>query len=61
VKLLHEEKLDLSDESIEDATCILMTLCLRTAGRKACLQDPVTVIKVLTELMEHDQFQVLFT
>jgi hypothetical protein len=60
IQLLHDEKFDLSDESAEFATCLLMNLCLRTAGKKQCLKDSANIIKVLTELMEHEQLQVSF-
>lgn len=50
----------LSDYTTEYATALLMNLCLRTRGKDVCEQllSKVNILKVLTDMMEHDNLQV---
>ncbi|KAJ3200834.1 LisH domain-containing protein armc9, partial [Dinochytrium kinnereticum] len=48
-----------SDYTVEYAIALLMNLCLRTAGRKQCLQDPERVLNILADLMQTDNPQIL--
>ncbi|KAJ3055373.1 LisH domain-containing protein armc9 [Rhizophlyctis rosea] len=63
VSYLHDilEDLDsLSEYSIQYGTALFMNLCLRTAGKKQCAKSPGRTLKILTELMEHENLQVGF-
>ncbi|KAJ3074276.1 LisH domain-containing protein armc9 [Podochytrium sp. JEL0797] len=58
---LHEllEKSDtLSDYTCEYGTALFMNLCLRTDGRKQCLQNPVRTLETLLGLLEIDSMQI---
>jgi LisH domain-containing protein ARMC9 len=50
----------LSDYSLEYATALLMNLSLRTKGKDMCerLPEGLNIIKVLSEMMEHENLQV---
>ncbi len=51
----------LSDYSLEYATALLMNLSLRSRGKSVCMNlhtKGITLIKVLSDLMEHDNLQV---
>jgi hypothetical protein len=47
----------LSDYTLEYATALLMNLSLRSRGKDVCEKLP-NVVKVLSEIMEHDNLQV---
>lgn len=51
----------LSDYSLEYATALLMNLSLRSKGKTICEnlhKKGISLIKVLSDLMEHDNLQV---
>ncbi|KAL7748972.1 hypothetical protein RI367_005620 [Sorochytrium milnesiophthora] len=48
----------LSDYMVEYATALMMNLCLRTLGKRDCVQYPRETLKVLTELLEHESMHV---
>ena len=51
----------LSDYSLEYATALLMNLSLRSKGKDVCeslSQQGISLIKVLSDVMEHDNLQV---
>ncbi|KAJ3073086.1 LisH domain-containing protein armc9 [Rhizoclosmatium hyalinum] len=55
---LLEHSDSLSDYSCEYGTALFMNLCLRTAGRKQCLQNPVRTLETLLGLLEIDSMQI---
>ena len=58
---LFEDLEGLSEYTIEYGAALLMNLCLRTLGKKACLADPARTLRILNELLEHDNLQVFHT
>ena len=44
----------LSDYSLEFSIALLMNLCLRSAGRRKCAANPQSIVKVLSDLLGHD-------
>ena len=56
--VLKNEGEQLSDYSIEYATALLMNLSLRAAGKDKCEDPQVELLKVLNDLVEHDNLQV---
>jgi hypothetical protein len=44
----------LSDYSIEYATALLMNLSLRSNGKDKCEDPDIELLKVLNDLVEHD-------
>jgi LisH domain-containing protein ARMC9 len=61
IEYLHTllERLDvISDYSMEYGAALFMNLCLRTKGRKHCLQDPGRTLDILSGLIEQDNAQV---
>lgn len=56
--VLQNENDNLSDYSIEYATALLMNLSLRAAGKDKCEDPNIELLKVLNELVEHDNLQV---
>ena len=65
VKLLSLEAQNnqqpLSDYSLEYATALLMNLSLRSRGKTICEnlhQQGISLIKILSDLMEHENLQV---
>lgn len=56
--VLKNEGDQLSDYSIEYATALLMNLSLRAAGKDKCEDPSVELLKVLNDLVEHDNLQV---
>jgi len=57
-KILHNEAEQLSDYSIEYATALLMNLSLRSSGKDKCEDPDIQLLKVLSDLVEHDNLQV---
>ena len=55
---LLEDLESLSEYTIEYGAALLMNLCLRTHGKKECAKNPSRCLKVLLELIEHDNVQV---
>ena len=60
VQILKSSQDYLSDYSMEYATALLMNLSLRNRGKDECekLMDQVNILKVLSDMMEHDNLQV---
>jgi hypothetical protein len=52
--VLKQEAETLSDYSIEYATALLMNLSLRAAGKDKCEDPDIELLKVLNDLVEHD-------
>ncbi|MGH0149129.1 UNVERIFIED_CONTAM: hypothetical protein FKN15_015067, partial [Acipenser sinensis] len=48
----------LSDYTLEYAVALLMNLCLRTAGKKKCAEHAAHVLKVLSDLLGHDNHEI---
>ena len=57
-QVLQNETEQLSDYSIEYATALLMNLSLRSSGKDKCEQPDIQLLKVLNELVEHENPQV---
>jgi len=55
---LKKEKDSLSEYSYEYATALFMNLSLRSFGKKKCEELELEVLKVLNELLEHENMQV---
>jgi hypothetical protein len=55
---LFEDLEGLSEFTIEYGSALLMNLCLRTTGKKVCLQNSTRTLRILNELLEHDNLQV---
>uniref|UniRef100_A0A8C8BZ08 LisH domain-containing protein ARMC9 n=1 Tax=Oncorhynchus tshawytscha TaxID=74940 RepID=A0A8C8BZ08_ONCTS len=51
----------LSDYTLEYAVALLMNLCLRTRGKRKCAENPKYVLKVLTDLLGHENHEVTHT
>ena len=62
VQILRTSQDFLSDYSMEYATALLMNLSLRNRGKDECeklaTEQQVNVLKVLSDMMEHDNLQV---
>ena len=56
--ILQNEAEQLSDYSIEYATALLMNLSLRSSGKDKCEDPDIQLLKVLSDLVEHDNLQV---
>lgn len=54
VKTLENEKESLSEYSYEYATALFMNLSMRDQGKQKCVEFKRDVLKVLNELLEHD-------
>ena len=57
-QVLQNETEQLSDYSIEYATALLMNLSLRSSGKDKCEDPEIELLKVLNELVEHENPQV---
>jgi hypothetical protein len=57
-QVLRDEAETLSDYSIEYATALLMNLSLRAAGKTKCEDPQIQLLKVLNDLVEHENLQV---
>lgn len=53
-KVLYNEGASLSDYSIEYATALLMNLSLRAAGKDKCEEPSIELLKILNDLVEHE-------
>ena len=62
VQILRTSQDFLSDYSMEYATALLMNLSLRNRGKDECeklaTEQQVNILKVLSDMMEHDNLQV---
>ncbi|KAM7539561.1 hypothetical protein Aperf_G00000032144 [Anoplocephala perfoliata] len=56
---LLEDADNLSDYTLEYAVALLMNLCLRTEGKKRCASMADRVLKVLTDLISHENTNIL--
>ena len=56
--VIKSEGENLSDYSIEYATALLMNLSLRAAGKDKCEDPSIELLRVLNDLVEHDNLQV---
>lgn len=59
VKELHDSDC-LSDYTLEYAISLLMNLCLRTQGKQKCAKEAEQVLKVLTELLGHENHEIRY-
>ncbi|XP_059197559.1 lisH domain-containing protein ARMC9 [Centropristis striata] len=48
----------LSDYSLEYSAALLMNLCLRTKGKRKCADNAKHVLKVLTDLLGHENHEI---
>uniref|UniRef100_A0A8C6Q7B7 LisH domain-containing protein ARMC9 n=1 Tax=Nothobranchius furzeri TaxID=105023 RepID=A0A8C6Q7B7_NOTFU len=48
----------LSDYTLEYSTALLMNLCLRTKGKRKCAEIAKHVLKVLTDLLGHENHEI---
>nr|XP_033814066.1 lisH domain-containing protein ARMC9 isoform X2 [Geotrypetes seraphini] len=48
----------LSDYTVEYSVALLMNLCLRSAGKKVCTKDARHVLKVLADLLGHENHEI---
>ncbi|KAL5020731.1 hypothetical protein ScPMuIL_002186, partial [Solemya velum] len=57
VKVLEDND-SLSDYTLEYSVALLMNLCLRTAGKKRCIQNANQTLKVLSDLLGHENQEI---
>uniref|UniRef100_A0A3P8RVS6 LisH domain-containing protein ARMC9 n=1 Tax=Amphiprion percula TaxID=161767 RepID=A0A3P8RVS6_AMPPE len=48
----------LSDNTLEYSAALLMNLCLRTKGKRKCAENGKHVLKVLTDLLGHENHEI---
>uniref|UniRef100_A0A3B3CNF4 LisH domain-containing protein ARMC9 n=1 Tax=Oryzias melastigma TaxID=30732 RepID=A0A3B3CNF4_ORYME len=48
----------LSDYTLDYSAALLMNLCLRTKGKKKCAENAKLVLKVLTDLLGHENHEI---
>ncbi|XP_077998887.1 lisH domain-containing protein ARMC9-like isoform X2 [Glandiceps talaboti] len=48
----------LSDYTLEYSVALLMNLCLRTAGKLKCTEDAAHILKVLSDLLGHENQEI---
>ncbi|XP_038076585.1 lisH domain-containing protein ARMC9-like [Patiria miniata] len=53
-----EDSDSLSDYTLEYSVALLMNLCLRTAGKKNCVTDRTKMLKVLSDLLGHEDQEI---
>uniref|UniRef100_H2YYH6 LisH domain-containing protein ARMC9 n=1 Tax=Ciona savignyi TaxID=51511 RepID=H2YYH6_CIOSA len=58
VGTLGERSLGLSDYMLEYAVALLMNLCLRKSGKVKCAENAGQVLKVLSDLLSHDNMDI---
>uniref|UniRef100_A0A8C3G5E8 LisH domain-containing protein ARMC9 n=1 Tax=Cyclopterus lumpus TaxID=8103 RepID=A0A8C3G5E8_CYCLU len=51
----------LSDYTLEYSAALLMNLCLRTKGKRKCAENARHVLKVLTDVLGHENHEVIHT
>ncbi|XP_064642056.1 lisH domain-containing protein ARMC9-like isoform X2 [Lineus longissimus] len=54
-----EDNDSLSDYTLEYSVALLMNLCLRTAGKKKCATNAHKTLKVLSDLLGHENAEIL--
>lgn len=57
VKVLEDND-SLSDYTLEYSVALLMNLCLRTSGKKRCMSNANQTLKVLSDLLGHDNQEI---
>ena len=53
-----EDHDSLSDYTLEYAIALLMNLCLRSAGKRKCVPIAHKTLKVLSDLLGHENLEV---
>ncbi|XP_067370792.1 lisH domain-containing protein ARMC9 isoform X2 [Channa argus] len=53
-----QESDSLSDYTLEYSAALLMNLCLRTKGKRKCAESAKHVLKVLTDLLGHENHEI---
>ncbi|XP_072897298.1 lisH domain-containing protein ARMC9 isoform X6 [Hemitrygon akajei] len=53
-----EDSDSLSDYTLEYSVALFMNLCLRTQGKRKCVEDGKRVLKVLSDLLGHDNYEI---
>ncbi|XP_077343803.1 lisH domain-containing protein ARMC9 [Lithobates pipiens] len=53
-----EDTEHLSDYTVTYSTALLMNLCLRSAGKKACAKNASHVLRVLSDLLGHENHEI---
>ncbi|XP_022090027.1 lisH domain-containing protein ARMC9-like isoform X3 [Acanthaster planci] len=53
-----EDSDSLSDYTLEYSVALLMNLCLRTAGKTKCISDKANILKVLSDLLGHEDQEI---
>ncbi|RUS90213.1 hypothetical protein EGW08_001994 [Elysia chlorotica] len=53
-----EDNDSLSDYTLEYSVALLMNLCLRTAGKKKCMSNSQQTLKVLSDLLGHENTEI---
>lgn len=53
-----EEHDSLSDYTLEYSVALLMNLCLRTSGKKKCCSDAGHILRVLSDLLGHENREI---
>ncbi|XP_057697097.1 lisH domain-containing protein ARMC9 isoform X2 [Corythoichthys intestinalis] len=48
----------LSDSTLEYTAALLLNLCLRTKGKRKCAENAKHVLKVLTDLLGHENYEI---
>eukprot|EP00794_Sanderia_malayensis_P014906 gene14907-16450_t len=56
--MILEEPESLSDYTLEYSVALLMNLCLRSEGKKKCLPDCENVLKLLADLLGHENKEI---
>lgn len=49
---------NLSDYSLEYSVALLMNLCLRSAGKRRCINDAAHILRVLSDLLGHENQEI---
>lgn len=57
VKVLEDND-SLSDYTLEYSVALLMNLCLRSSGKKRCIQNADQTLKVLSDLLGHENQEI---
>ncbi|XP_060690101.1 lisH domain-containing protein ARMC9 isoform X2 [Hemiscyllium ocellatum] len=53
-----EDSDSLSDYTLEYSVALFMNLCLRTQGKRKCVEDTRRVLKVLSDLLGHENHEI---
>ncbi|XP_067898403.1 lisH domain-containing protein ARMC9 isoform X4 [Heterodontus francisci] len=53
-----EDSDSLSDYTLEYSVALFMNLCLRTQGKRKCIEDGRRVLKVLSDLLGHENHEI---